>query len=377
MDLELPPDRELLRKTTAQYLRDRWPLTRVREAAERGETAGGDYLAEAADLGWFAMFIADGDGGGSLTGEPAADCAVIADARGAALAPGPLAAANAAAALITRAGRPGQRARFLTPMTAGEAVVLVTAGGDALWGSQELTATVDGEDLVLHGSVGITDGPSTKTHVLVVTGDPVRAAIVPQDLPGVRRVPMGGLDLTRRAETVLLDGVRLPPDLVLDATAVDALAAAVTWARTVAVTLGVAETVGTLRRLFDMTRAYALDRIAFGRPVGSFQAIKHLLADMSLVVEQAQAVSAAAVRALDAAQPFAAEVSSIAKVFVAERGPQLAHDCLQVHGGIGFAWEHDLHLFLRRIAADAALTGTADWHRELILAAHHDELEAV
>jgi alkylation response protein AidB-like acyl-CoA dehydrogenase len=207
---------------------------------------------------------------------------------------------------------------------------------------------------------------------VVVAGDPLRAAVVPLDVPGARRVAMSSLDLTRRAETVVLDQVRLGPDLVLPVTARD-----IGWVRAVAVTLGVAETVGALRQLFEMTTAYAQDRVAFGRPIGSFQAIKHLMADLSLTVEQARALSAAAVRALAGDRPFALEVASMARVFLAERGARLAQDCLQVHGGIGFSWEHDLHLYLRRIAADGALFGSADWHRTLILAAHRDELESL
>ena len=372
MDLELPPERELLRKASAQYLHDRWPPPRVRAAAERREPVDRGYLAEAADLGWFAMFIAEDDGGGSLSGDPAADATVIAEVRGAVLAPGPFAAVNAAAALITRAGSAGQRARLLPPVAAGSSHVLVAAGGDALWGDHGVTARPGGTGLELSGSLVIIDGPSAATHVVVVPGDPAQTAVVPLDRPGVRRVAMDCLDLTRRADRVVLDGVRLEPDLVLHATAGD-----IAQARAVAVTLAAAETVGALRRLFEMTTAYAKDRVAFGRPIGSFQAVKHLMADMSLTVEQARALSAAAVRTLDDERPFAAEVASMARVFLAERGARLAQDCLQVHGGIGFSWEHDLHLYLRRIAADAAMFGTADWHRELILAAHHEELEPI
>jgi alkylation response protein AidB-like acyl-CoA dehydrogenase len=371
MELELIPERELLRETCQRFLRDRWPLPRVRAVAEQREPLDDRYLADVADLGWFAMFVAEDEGGGSPSGEPAADAALVAEIRGATLAPGPFAAANAAAALIARAGDEGQRGRLLPPMVEGAAHVLVAAGGDALWGDQGVTVAEEGRDLVLRGSLVITDGSARTSHVVVAAGAPVRAVIVSLDAPGVTRVPLLSLDLTRPAERVVLDGVRLSPDHVLGVTP-DAL----DHVRAVAVTLSVAETVGALSRLFDMTRTYAMERVAFGRPVGSFQAIKHLMADMSLVVEQAKSVSVAATRSLSHNRPYALEVASIAKVFVAEHAPRVAQDCLQVHGGIGFAWEHDLHLYLRRIAADAALFGAAGRHRELILAAHHDELEA-
>lgn len=371
MELELNPDQELLRKTSAQFLQDRWPVERIRAIAEHHEALGVGYLTDVAALGWFAMFIPEDEGGGSVGGDPAGDAALIAEVRGAGLAQGPFAAVNAAGALIARAGSPGQRAQLLPGMAEGTANVLIAAGGDALWGGRGVTATAAGQEVILRGSLVITDASSATTHVIVVPGDPAQAAVVPLDAPGVRRGPLGSLDLTRPAQALVLDDVRVPPQWLLPATAED-----LDHARTVAIVLSVAETVGALSRLFDMTRVYALDRIAFGRPVGSFQAIKHLMADMSLVVEQAKAVSVAATRSLRGDRPFAAEVASIAKVFVAERAARVAQDCLQVHGGIGFAWEHDLHLYLRRIAADAAMFGTQDWHRAQILAAHRDELEA-
>ena len=143
-----------------------------------------------------------------------------------------------------------------------------------------------------------------------------------------------------------------------------------------AVCLNVAETVGAMDRLFEMTRQYALDRVAFGRPIGSFQALKHILADLSLTVEFAKALSVAAIRTWRDDRPTAAESASIAKGFLGERALPFVQGCQQVHGGIGFAWEHDLHLFLRRIAANGALYGTADEHRARILEAHRSELTA-
>lgn len=370
MDLELSPDQELLGKTCVQFLRDRWPMERLRAVAEQREPLSSDYLADVAELGWYSMFVGEDHGGGSLSGDPACDAAIIAEVRGGMLAPGPFAAVNAAADLITQAGSARQRETLLPPLVEGTALATIPVGGDALSDGRAVTMTPAGQDLILSGSLVITDPSPAISHVIVAASGSGQAAVVPLNAPGVRRVPLSSLDLTRQVEKVLLDDVRVPWDGVLR-TAPEVLE----HARSVAVALSVAETVGALSQLFDMTRAYAMDRIAFGRPVASFQAVKHMLADMSLAVEQAKSVSVAAVRALDANRPYAPEVASIAKVFVAENAVRVAQDCLQLHGGIGFAWEHNLHLYLRRVAADAALFGSADWHRELILAAHRDELE--
>jgi alkylation response protein AidB-like acyl-CoA dehydrogenase len=118
--------------------------------------------------------------------------------------------------------------------------------------------------------------------------------------------------------------------------------------------------------LFEMTRVYALDRTAFGRPIGSFQAIKHQLADISMHLEAAKAVASAATEAIAAGRSDAGEVASIAKAWVGDAGIDLAQGCLQVFGGIGYTWEHDLHLYLRRITMNSTLFGNPDFHRERI-----------
>ena len=132
----------------------------------------------------------------------------------------------------------------------------------------------------------------------------------------------------------------------------------------VACVLTVAESVGAMDRDFEMALQYAKDRIAFGRPIGSFQAIKHLLADTSLLLEMSKAAAVAAATNVGADDGYGLEAASIAKAFVGDSGIDLAQNCFQVFGGIGFTWEHDQHLYLRRLTTDAALFGDPVWHRE-------------
>ena len=136
----------------------------------------------------------------------------------------------------------------------------------------------------------------------------------------------------------------------------------------VAAVLTAAEVIGTMHADLDLAVRYAQDRIAFGRPIGSFQAIKHLLADCSLWLEMSKGIVAAAASAVGDDAPEGPQLAHAAKSFVAERAIDLAHGCFQVYGGIGFTWEHDQHLFLRRIAADACNYGSAGWHRRELLA---------
>lgn len=121
---------------------------------------------------------------------------------------------------------------------------------------------------------------------------------------------------------------------------------------------------GLGRRMLDMTVEYVKEREQFGVPIGSFQAVKHLLADTSLAVEMSKAVVLAAARSLGSEDGYGAEAASIAKALVGESAVELAQNCFQVFGGIGYTWEHDQHLYLRRLTTDAALYGDAAWHRE-------------
>jgi alkylation response protein AidB-like acyl-CoA dehydrogenase len=137
--------------------------------------------------------------------------------------------------------------------------------------------------------------------------------------------------------------------------------------REIAAVLVAAESVGAMQADFDAALQYSRDRIAFGRPIGSFQAIKHLLADTSLHLEMAKGLVASAAAALGRGEPDGAELAHAAKAFVAERGLELAQNCFQVFGGIGYTWEHDQHFFFRRLASDAQCFGSAAAHRAQLL----------
>ena len=135
----------------------------------------------------------------------------------------------------------------------------------------------------------------------------------------------------------------------------------------VASVLSAAEAVGAMHAHFTLALEYARTRIAFGRPIGSFQAIKHRLADASLWLEMSKALVASAADAVGRGAPQGPALAHAAKSYVGERGAALAQDCFQVFGGIGFTWEHDQHLYLRRLAAEAVAYGSPAWHRARLL----------
>jgi len=125
-----------------------------------------------------------------------------------------------------------------------------------------------------------------------------------------------------------------------------------------------AELMGTVRWLFDTTLAYAKTRVQFDRPIGSFQAIQHKLANMALVKEQAWSAVYYAAMTIDAGDPELRRAAHVAKVMAGEAAKLNAKDAIQIHGGIGYTWEHDLHLYIRRAYASEYLLGTSDWHRD-------------
>ena len=125
-----------------------------------------------------------------------------------------------------------------------------------------------------------------------------------------------------------------------------------------------AEMVGAVDRVFAFTVEYAEDRYSFGRPLVSYQALKHRFADMKLWLEASHATAGAAARAVDDGSPSAAELVSVAKSYIGDHGPTILSECVQFHGGIGVTWDHDLHLYLRRVVLGAHLYGTVPQHRE-------------
>jgi alkylation response protein AidB-like acyl-CoA dehydrogenase len=376
LDVGLTGDQELLRDTTARFIDATCPLTRVRELSAGERDAGPDYRRQAAELGWFAMLVAEEHGGGRISDNAVVDAAIIADARGALLQPGPFVGTNVVAYALSEAGDADQHAKVLTPLLSGEtSATWAAAGAAGEWDAGAGVHAVErGGGFVLSGTKTLVhDGDSTD-WVLVTTSTDVRSTgagatgiaqfLVTPDTPGVTARRLDGLDVTRSFSELHFDGVELPASAVVGEPG--AAADLVDRQLAIAAVLLAAESVGAMDHDFELALEYSKARIAFGRPIGSFQAVKHLLADTSLVLEMSKAVVAEAARAVGEGRHDAAEIASMAKAFIGDHAVELAHNCWQVFGGIGYTWEHDQHLYLRRLTTDAALYGDADWHRERI-----------
>jgi alkylation response protein AidB-like acyl-CoA dehydrogenase len=367
------PELRLLEETAERLLAEHFPVSRLR-AMIADETAYQDGVREsrqrASELGWFGFLVPEEFGGGSLTGRGVVDAALIARQRGRGLAPGPFADTHVAAAAIAGGGSREQQKDLLPGLAAGDRVVACAFSG-TFGRSQDppVRVTESAGSVVLDGQARPVAYAAQADTLLLWVSDAgrTRRFLVPADSAGVTIRPLQGLDLTGRSGQVSFGQMVLPRSAELAGTADEAAIGAV---------LTAADSVGAMEAMLEMTVGYARTRRAFGRAIGSFQAVKHQIADLSMLVAASSAVTEAAAEALAAEHRDAVEVASIAKSFVSEASHQVGQGCLQLHGGIGYAWEHDLHLYLRRMAANGVSYGSARQHREQIAARHLGPAEA-
>ena len=300
--------------------------------------------ATLADLGVSGLTVPDGDGG---LGLGVVDLVLLVEEAGRAALPEPLTTTTGIAAplladLVGTTGAPDARIHaWLAGIAAGAVTVAVDEGGRP----GMPVAGADGADLL----VLVAEGPDgLEVHGL--------------EAPSVTVTPQPSLDPTRRLGRVAWQ----PSPSTLMATGTDAAAALARSADRAAVVTG-AELVGLADAMVAMTSAYAKDRQQFGRPIGSFQAVKHLVAGAQVLLEFARPVVYGAAWALDNGTPDASRAASVAKACASEAALEAARISLQVHGAIGYTWECDLHLFLKRSWALAEAWGSASDHRARLL----------
>jgi alkylation response protein AidB-like acyl-CoA dehydrogenase len=323
---------------------------------------------EAADLGWSAMLVPEDLGGGGVTDQALVDLVVLGEELGRVLYPGPFVPTNVVADAIVRAGSDAQRKELLPPIGRGENVAAwcFTDDGTCDLDAVGVSVSRTGERLRLDGVACYVQDAHVADLFLVTATDAGRAGLsqllVPLPQPGLSIRVLQGLDLTRRLCEVRFEGAEVPEASLLGAPG--EAGPAIQRQLQLAGVLQCAEASGATSHLLDITVQYAKDRVQFGRPIGSFQVIKHKLADMLIRLEAVQAATHYAALALADSLPDADEAVAVAKSYVGETFSQIAGEALQVHGGIGFTWEHDVHLFVRRAKADEARYGDTAWHRE-------------
>jgi alkylation response protein AidB-like acyl-CoA dehydrogenase len=342
-------------------------LERLLAAREdrRGFLDGGPALdcatwRQLADLGFLGLSLPESAGG---PGGSVLDEVILAEALGRANAAVPVVTPAVAAAVLAAFPGSGAASSLATRLTGGSDVV--AAGISASTGFDLPVAVQDpaGSPLI-SGAVGdLIEGAAATVMLLPVRHD--------------GGTGWYGVELTRAVarEQPSLD----PSQRLLALTLSQTPAAAVGWvpdaspdgqlAGSLALTLLAAEATGAAARALELTVGWAKDREAFGHPIGYFQAIKHRLAEMLVLVENARSATYNAAWAIDAGRPDAAVAAHMAKAMATENAVRIVHDAIQSHGGIGFTWEHDLHLYLRRSKSCALILGDPDEHFEAVAAA--------
>lgn len=363
------PERLLFASTAQAFLAKEAPLSRVRELHAAGTSFERDWWRRAAELGWASMLVPEELGGGSVSGDGVGDLALVAEQIGHSVAPGPFHPVNTVLAGLADADDAERHAETIEALVGGELV--------ASWAVYEprrpwapldttVTATPDGDGFRIDGVKDRVEAGADCDLFLVVTriGEDLQQFLVSADAPGVTVEAQESVDLVKRYARVTFSGVTAGVAVGTSAQT----AALIARQSQVAQVLQCAEVLGILDTVLDFTIQWALDRYSFGRPLASYQALKHQFADMKIWLEACRATTAAAVAAVGSRAPDAELLASIAKSYVGEHAGPMLQRCVQLHGGIGVTWEHDLHLFLRRVTLYRNMFGTPEDHNLRVFA---------
>jgi alkylation response protein AidB-like acyl-CoA dehydrogenase len=367
MELELTDDQELFTQTTAKFLDGEASPTELRTLRHDPTGFSPAYWRHGAELGWTSLLVSEEDGGGSISGSGAKDLALVSHQFGRFAAPGPLQPANVVAAALSKRGSPEQKADVLPGLLSGETI------GAWCWseppphdrlGNVAMTASITDEGYVLNGRKGPVEAGAQADHLLVVAhtdGSPVQF-MLPSGTPGVTVVPAQGLDLTRRYAEIHFEDVRVSRESLLG----DAASAPddIEWQLQLANLMQMHEMVGAMEKAFEITLEWMFNRYSFGRPLASYQELKHRSADMKAWIEVGHGIADAAALHVDSRDDRAGEFTSAGKAYLGVYGVDVLQDCVQIHGGIGVTFDHDMHLYLRRVIVNSLLFGTVSDHRQ-------------
>ncbi len=374
MDFGFSEDQELLRDSARKFLDAECPTTFVRKMMEDDSAHATELWKKAAELGWMGILIPEGHGG---IGGSFLDLVVVMEEMGRSLMPGPfLATVLLGSAAVLVGGSDEQKNAVLPKVAAGEWVMTLAQAeksGRYDAGGIGMPATARGSDFVLSGEKLFVPDAHVADQMVVAarTGSPDAPAeegitlfLVDAKSPGVEITQLKTVDMTRRQCHVAFQDVAVASSQVLGEVGQGwpilqrVLDQAIAGLCT--------EMVGTGQQALDMAVEYAKERVQFGKPIGSFQAVKHKCVDMMVQVENARSLTYYAAWTVDENVDEASQAVPMAKAYCSDMCKTVTSEAIQVHGGIGFTWEHDMHLFYRRGLASEAAFGSAPTHREVV-----------
>jgi alkylation response protein AidB-like acyl-CoA dehydrogenase len=373
VDIGFTEEQELLRETARKFLDSECDSRFVRARMAEPAAVTDEFWRKLAEQGWLGIVYPEADGGSGLG---LVDLVVLMEEMGRRVMPGPfLSSVLLGGAAIAEAGSPAQRREWLPRIAAGETKAALAWTEPALrWDAAGITlpARETGGGFILSGSK-LFVGDAHLADVLVVAArtrdgsamaDGVSLFLAPQGTPGLSISVMPTIDDTRKLCEVQFDNVVLPaPALLGELSEGWAPLSRVVTRATVALC---AEMCGGAQQVLDMTVEYAKLRVAFGKPIGSYQGVKHQAADMLVALENAKSLTYYAAWAVDEGEEDAPLAVAMAKAAASDMARKVAGAGIQLHGGIGMTWEHDLQLYFRRAKASEVAFGDAAWHRERV-----------
>jgi alkylation response protein AidB-like acyl-CoA dehydrogenase len=373
MDIGFTEEQEMLRDSARRFFESECTTQFVRQRMAEPAAVSDEFWQKLAEQGWFGIVYPEGEGGSGLG---LVDLVVLMEEMGRAVMPGPfLSTVLLGGAAIAEAGAPGQRRRWLPQIVAGAAKAALA------WTEPNLRWDAAGVTLRAHEAGGgfrlsgnkVFVGDAHLADILVVAArtrdgstmeEGVSLFLVPKDTPGLTITVLPTIDETRKLCEVRLDNVAVPAGGLLGEIHQGWAPLSRVIARaTVALA---AEMCGGAQQVLDMTVAYAKIRITFGKPIGSYQGVKHQAADMLVALENAKSLTYYAAWAVDQAPEEAPLAVSMAKAAASDMSRKVAGTGIQLHGGIGMTWEHDLQLYFKRAKASEVAFGDAAWHRDRV-----------
>ncbi len=373
MDFGLNDDQETLQRYAREFLEKECAPIFVRSQMDGDTAHDASFYKKMADLGWMAIAIPEAYGGQGMS---YVDLGVLIEEMGRAVVPGPFFSSVALAApVILEAGSEAQCKELLPGIASGDRIATVAfteSSGRVDANGIQLAVTRDGDNYVLSGTKAFVPDAHVADTIVVAArttsgDDPAQGVtlfVVDAGAAGVSIKQHKTMDTTRRWCEVSLDGVKVGPEAVMGE--VDGAWAPLERGLQKTTAMLCAECVGGAQKVLDMSVEYAKVRMQFGRPIGSFQAVKHKCADMLVDVEMGRSAmyyAAWAASSGDAELPLAA---SVGKAYCGSAFTRVSAIGIQVHGGIGFTWEHDMHLYFKRAKSNELFLGDSAYHRELV-----------
>jgi len=362
MDYDLSKPQKMLQQSVREFCQRQCPLEKVREIMETDTAHDQDLWQGIADQGWIGLHLPEDHGG---LGLGLVDLAVVAEELGRACLTGPFLSTTWAATLLSKCGNEAITQQYLPDLCEGSKIATVACfEEEAGWVTDEYStvkANEWGDGVQLSGSKQLV-GDAAVADVMIVAARGEKGlilALVETSAEGVTIEATPGIDATRKLYEVKFENVA---GTVLASG--DEAEQALTKSQQVGNVAVCAELVGSMQWMLETTVEYARTRKQFDQIIGSFQAVQHKCADMLLDTESSRSAALYAAWALSEGTDDADRAVSIAKLFCADAAQKVGDNGVQAHGGIGFTWEHDLHLFYKRNKSNEFLFGDATFHRE-------------